>query len=493
VRRLGPVAATLAAVALVSACGSTVQVQGQASLGSADGGLGTTGATALDGSTGATAVVPGGTTGAATSQTRGTTTTSVGGPQSPTSLPTVSVPDGSPKAPVEIGVVIFPDVNQAAKALGGTADVGDQKAESDTAITWVNDHGGLAGHKVVPVYFEVSLTSTQPYSVTYQQICTTFTQDHKVIAVVAIANVEKALPECLQKTRTLFFTHGHYLRSEQDYAQLANTITPEDPGSDRIARSLVKELLGSGAVKSGGKLGLLYMDYSAPIHAKDAIIEPAMKAAGISVVSYKIPYPQSTQDIANAASVVQSAELQMAAQGVKVVTFMCPGCVTFFTQYAESQGYYPRYVLTSLDGLLAYKGKGHTQSFANAIALGWDPIRDIGVYTSPGPLAANPTFSLCRQIEKANITQDASLYASIAICGAFQGLYTAAKANPSTVTGEGLMAGFHRLGSSFAGPSNLATLLKPGHRDGTTGYRTMKYVAACDCFQYDNVSLRTLS
>jgi hypothetical protein len=480
-------------VAFLSACGSTVQVQGQAALGSEDGGLGTPGASPADGTTGATAVAPGGATGAVTTRTGGTTGATVGAPQGPTSVPSVSVPDAGPKAPVEIGVVIFPDVNQAAKALGGSADVGDQRAESDAAVKWVNDHGGLAGHKVVPVYFEVSLTSTQPYSVTYQQICTTFTQDHKVIAVVAIANVEKALPECLQKTRTLFFTHGHYLRSESDYAQLANTITPEDAGSDRIARALVKQLLASGAVRSGDKLGLLVMDYAAPQHAKDAIIVPAMKAKGIDVVSYTIPYPQSTQDIANAASVVQSAELQMAAQGVKTVTFMCPGCVTFFVQYAESQGYYPRYVLTSLDGLLAYKGKGHTRSFANALAVGWDPIRDISAYASAGPLAGNATFALCRQIEKANITQDASLYASMAICSAFQGLYEAAKANPATVTGEGLMAGFHRLGSAFAGAANLSTLLEPGHRDGTVGYRTMRYVADCDCFQYDNVPLLTLS
>jgi ABC-type branched-subunit amino acid transport system substrate-binding protein len=485
--------ALVAAVAFLSACGSTVQVQGQAQLGTQDG-LGTpAGGAPLDATTGGGALTPGGTTGAVTTPVGGTTGgASAGGPQSPTDVPQVGMPSGGAKAPVEIGVVIFPDVNQAAKALGGTADVGDQKAETEAAIAWVNDHGGLAGHRIKPVYFEVSLTSTQPYSVTYQQICTSFTQDHKVIAVVAIANVEPALPECLQRTRTLFFTHGHYLRSEADYAHLSNTITPEDAGSDRIARSLVSEILGGGVVKPGEKLGLLYMDYSAPVHAKE-IIETAMKAKGISVVSYKIPYPQSTQDIANSASVVQSAELQMAAQGVKVVTFMCPGCVTFFTQYAESQGYYPRYVLTSLDSLLSYKGKGHARSFANAIAIGWDPIRDIGVYANPGPLAANPTFQLCRQIEKANVTQDASLYASIAICGAFQSLYQAAKANPSTVTGEGLMAGYHTLGTSFAAPSNLTTLLRRDHRDGTTGYRTMTYLASCDCFRYDNVTIRTLS
>ena len=491
-RRLSPVAA-LVAVALLSACGSTVQVKGQALLGSQDGILGaTTGGASVDGTTGA-ALTPGGTTGGTATRAAGTTGAASGAPQSPTTqLPAVSTGSG-PKAPVEVGIVIFPDVNAAAKSIGGTADVGDQRAESMAAVDYVNGHGGLAGHRIKPVFFEVSLTSTQPYSVTYQQICTSFTQDHHVIAVVAIANVEKALPECLQRYRVLFFTHGHYLRSESDYAQLANLITPEDAGSDRVARALVKEILDSGSVKTGGKLGLLVMDYSAPQRARDRIIVPAMRAKGISVVSYTIPYPQSTQDIANAASVVQSAELQMAAQGVKTVTFLCPGCVTFFVQYAESQAYYPRYVLTSFDTLLSYKGKGHTQSFANALAIGWDPMKDIGLYANPGPLAANPTFALCHQIEKANITQDQSLAASQSICSAFLGLKAAAAANPSTVTGEGLMGGFSRLRSSFAGSANLSTLLGQGHRDGTTGYRTMRYASACDCFQYDKVALLTLS
>jgi hypothetical protein len=483
--------AALAAAALLSACGSTVQVRGDALVGDLGGELQATTGQQLGGKTGAPQA---GTTGATRPGSTGSTT---GG--STTRLPTVRAPapittQPATKAPVEIGIVIFPDVNQAAQALGGSAEVGDQRSETELALTWVNDHGGLAGHKVVPVYFEVSLTSTQPYAVTYEQICTSFTQDHHVIAVIAIANVEDGLPNCLAKTRTLFFTHGHYLHSEPDYARLTNMITPEDAGSDRIARSLVQEILSSGAVKRGDKLGLLVFDYSATQRAKDAIIVPAMKAKGIEVISYTIPWPQSTPDIANSASVVQSAELQMAAQGVKTVTFVCPGCFTFFVRYAESQAYYPRYVLTSLDGLFALKGKGHGRALANALAVGWDPIKDVSTYADPSPLAGNPMYALCRKIEKTNISNDASLFASLALCGAMQSLYAAASANPvAAVTGQSLMAGYDALGSSFAGPANLSTLLKPGHRDGTTGYRMMRYVSGCDCFVYDKGPLRTLA
>jgi len=478
----------LASTLLLAACGSTVQVRSQAL--QSDGlqaGSGFTATTPESSTTGGAALAPG--------AVSGTTGGSVTGSSGTTGVPTLTsaapVPTTAAKlSPVELGIVLFPDVNEAAAALGGSADVGNQKAEAQDAVNWVNGHGGLAGHKVVPVWFSVSLTSTQPYSVTYEQICTSFTQDHHVVAVVFIGNAEAGFPSCLAKTRTLFLAHGHYLHSAEDYRSLWNLVTPEDAGSDRIARALVKEILDRKLLKSGETLGLLVMNYAAPQKAKDAIIVPAMKAAGIKVLSYTIPYPQSTQDIANSASSVQSAELAMAAQGVKNVTFMCPGCFTFFMQYAESQAYYPRYLISSLETLLNnFKGKGHGQSLASAVAVGWDPVRDVSTYANPGLMAGNPTYKLCRTVEKANISNDASLFASLAFCSALLQLQAAANANPvAALTGPSLLTGFNALGTSHAGAANFSTVLGSDRHDGTASYRTLHYDAPCDCMLYDNAT-----
>jgi hypothetical protein len=90
---------------------------------------------------------------------------------SPVSVPTAaaadpaSAPVSAPtQKPVEVGFVIYPDVGAAAAALGSSAEVGDQRAEVIAAVGWVNAHGGLAGHRVVPVLFEVSLTCTLTYA-----------------------------------------------------------------------------------------------------------------------------------------------------------------------------------------------------------------------------------------------------------------------------------------------------------------------------------------
>jgi hypothetical protein len=490
------IAGVLVGLAL-TACGSTVQVQ--SAVGSGDGlSQGTTG-TDLGGSSGTVSGTSGagGTTGSLASGTRGTSGTTGGststGAQLPSSAPTLggstSGPGsaGGPKKPVEIGIVIYPDVGAAAKALGGSADVGDQQAEAQTSVNWINAHGGLAGHKVVPVYFEVSLTSTQPYSATYQQICSKFTEDHHVIATVFIGNAENGLPNCLRKGKSLMIAQGHYLHTAEEYQALTNLVTTQDAGSDRIARAMADEIIHRNLLKPGETLGLLVMDYAGPQKAANQIIIPAMKAKGIKVLSYTINYPQSTPAISQSASAVQSAELQMASRGVKNVAFMCPGCVTFFLQYAESQGYHPRYIVSSLDGLLGIKGKGHGASFGNAVALGWNPIQDVGTFGRPGLLAANPTYTKCLQIQKGNYSGDQSLYAAVALCSAFLDLLAAAEANPvATPTWTSLLAGFNSLGAKHAGAANLSTVLAGNRHDGVASYKTLHYDAGCDCFAYDS-------
>jgi hypothetical protein len=483
--RIGRLVAVAACLAL-TACGSTVELRGQALQGG-----GSLAPSTESGTTGSTV------TGTAGGLAPSTTGSVAGGTGATTQVPTVTsqppvVKSAATKSPVEVGIVLFPDVSAFAAALGGSAEVGDQRGMADTAVKWINGHGGLAGHTVKPVYFEVELTSTQPYAVTYEEICTSFTQDHHVVAVIAIANVEAGLPSCLQKTRTLFLAHGHYLHSADDYRALANLVTPEEAGSDRVARALVSEVFDRGLVRSGDKLGLLVMNYAGPRKARDKIIVPAMKARGVSVVDYEIPYPQSTPEIANSASVVQSAQLAMAAQGIKNVAFMCPGCMSFFMQYAESQAYYPRYLLTSFDSVGALKAKSHGRSLQGSLGLGFEPVKDVGVYTNPGLLKGNATYELCRTIEKDFYSDDVTIFAALAFCGALQDLYAAARANPVNVTGVSLLGGFGALGTSSPGAGNFSTRLAADQRDGITSYRTMHYESGCECMAYDKAALKPL-
>jgi hypothetical protein len=496
-------AAAVACLTL-TACGSTVQLHGQAL--TADG-LGTSGAASAGPVPGGTAPVAGsvpGTAaasgpaaavvpGAATATGSATTPQAGSGAGSAAAGPGRAVALPADGKPVEVGIVIYPDVKQFAALFGASGSPGDQKAEAQAGVSWVNAHGGLAGHKVVPVFFEVSLTSTQPYSQTYQQICSTFTEDHKVVAAVFIGNAEPGLPSCLAKKGVLFLAQGHYLRDEADYRALANVVTPDDASSSRVARAMVEQVLAKGLVKRGDQLGLMLMDYPAPQRA-GALMTSLLKDQGVSVYSSTIAYPQSTQDISNSAAAVQSAELQMAARGIKAVAFLCPGCTGFFLTDAESQSYYPTYVVSSYDTVGGVKGQGHGRSLQNALAVGWDPMRDVGTHTVPSELAGNATHQLCKGIEKAYAVDDSSEFASQAFCGAMQDLLAAVRANPAQpVTGASLLAGFGRLGTSYAATANFSTQLTATRHDGVAAYKVMRYSAPCDCFQYESPTLHAFA
>jgi hypothetical protein len=498
--------AVAAACLALTACGSTVQLQGSSAV-SADGlggskvapgstaagdGLGTPGGGALGAGAGAGTGGAPGTAGASGTAGQGGGTAATAG--SATAFDPARAPvAAASKKPVEVGIVIYPDVKEYAALFGASGSPGDQKGEAQTAVNWVNTHGGLNGHKVVPVFFEVELTSTQPYAQTYQQICDSFTQDHKVVAAIFIGNAEAGLPSCLGKKGVLFVGHGHYLRDHNDYRSLSNVVTPNDPDSLRVARSMVEQMLAKGLVKRGEELGLLVMNYDAPRRGA-ALMTSLLKEQGVSVFVSEIPYPQSTQDISNSAAVVQSAELNMASRGIKTVSSLCPGCVGFFMTDAESQQYYPTYVVSSFDTVGGMKGQGHGRSLDGAVAVGWDPMRDVGTHTNPGELAGNTTHQLCRTIEKAYAVDDTSEFASQAFCGAVQDLYAAAKAAGSEpVTGASLMAGFERLGTSHPGTANFSTVLSSAQHAGVASYKVMAYQPGCDCFRYENKTLHPFS
>ncbi|MGZ6804973.1 MAG: hypothetical protein ACXVFU_18190, partial [Nocardioidaceae bacterium] len=243
--------------ALLAGCGTTVPVTEQVSAQGPAGGtaLGgpavagsTAGSTAPEAPTGPAAALPAttavplpGSAGGAPSAGPAATGPTPVDPARAAAAPTT-------KKPVEVGVVIFPDVNKAAAMFGGSASVGDQKGEVTDAIGWANTHGGLNGHRIVPVFFEVSLTSTQTYAQTYQQICASFTQDHHVVATMFVGNAEAQLPACLAKGGSLYLAHGHYLHAAKDFTALPNMVTPEDAGSDRVAQAMVDQLLARKVV-----------------------------------------------------------------------------------------------------------------------------------------------------------------------------------------------------------------------------------------------------
>ncbi|MBV9252923.1 MAG: hypothetical protein JO054_01720 [Actinobacteria bacterium] len=489
------VAMGLATCVAAAACGSTVQQQGRGGA-TSDGlsGASANGGTNVQSGAGDNAAASGSDLGASGSTGSGGSTSGKGTSGSKTTgsssskVATTGAPTVASGAPVEVGIVIYPDVSSFAAEFGGTADVGDQQKEAEAAVNWANAHGGLAGHKIVPVFFTVQLTSATPYDQTEQQICSVFTQDHHVVAATtAGANVDNVMPECLKAHHVLYITIGHFMHDNTDWAQYPFMYSLAETSSTRLGTAMARETLNRKFVAKGDKVGLMVMEEPALLRAADKVVKPMFQAQGISVTEYTVPYPTSTPDIANSVAIDQSAALKMASQGIKTVLFLCPGCLSFFAQNAGSQHYYPRYVFSSIDGPAGLTGSQYADSFRSAFGLGWEPLQDVGGYShnpAPGP---NSTRDLCTAIEKASgqVSGDQSFWASTILCDAVLTMWQAGqKIGTLPPTGDNLVQGVGMFGQSWPSAMNYSTNVAPSRHDGVEAYRALKWDDGCTCFVY---------
>lgn len=397
---------------------------------------------------------------------------------------------GGPRKPVQVGFVLFPDANEAARQVFGQGGEDlNQEALVRTTVNAVNAAGGLAGHPIAPVFHEVPINNSKPYSQMYQEICEKFTKDNKVVATVIMANAHNDLPLCLAKGGSAYFASGHFIHDAQDYREVPSMVTSSEAAAQRAVPELVSLMLARDAIKRGEKVGVLHMDYGAARRTTTNVLKPLLEKQGVELLTYEVPYPKSTTDIANSAAVVQSAVLRFAAEGVKTVTFLCPGCFTFFVQYADSQGYYPRYAVTSYDTLNINRS-AHSRSLANAIAMGWEPLRDVGGFSDREMLNGNPTYRTCRKLHEQQIRDDSTALVALTMCGLVRDLQASASKIPAgaPLTFRSIVEGAGRLGTSHAFPGNFSTTLQSDRHDGSSSYRLMRFDPSRGVFRYETTT-----
>ena len=93
----------------------------------------------------------------------------------------------------------------------------------------MNDSGGLAGRKIVPVVADTD-TATARWETDYQAACATFTEDHHVSAVLgySFAMIE-SFESCLTKAGVSHLSGGYAIGDEKtldDYPALVATTNP---------------------------------------------------------------------------------------------------------------------------------------------------------------------------------------------------------------------------------------------------------------------------
>jgi hypothetical protein len=413
---------------------------------------------------------------------------------------TSSVPGSAPEsggtvaagkpAPIEVGIMLFPDLNQFAAKFGGTADTGNQSLQVDTVVNWINKHGGAAGHPIVAVKHNISMSSSESYDQLAQEACEDFTVDHHAVAAITPgAVVSNNFAACLQRRGALYISSGLWVHDATDFKHYSNMFGPGETDARGVGQAMVEAVLHRPLAKRGETVGLMVEEEPGGLRTADGIVKPQLKAAGVNVVEYTVPAPASTADVSNSVAAIQSAELRMASQGVQTVLFLCQGCVPFFAQYADSQHYYPRYVGSSYDNPTSLAGTNNDRTMKSAIMVGFEPDRDVGLYTHPKELTDNPTRKLCHSIMKPSgqVTGDLSEFSTQIICDGFLQVMYAAQLNPTNpITGPAVQVGMGRFGTRHPSALNFATLLSPGHHGGDTSYRWMHWDRSTHQFTYDS-------
>ncbi|MDP9102240.1 MAG: ABC transporter substrate-binding protein [Actinomycetota bacterium] len=385
-------------------------------------------------------------------------------------------------SPVEVGVAYAKNAKAFGDALGGAVDLGNGRAQNDDLITYINSHGGLAGHPIKPVYYEVDLARTDPWSTFVQEACALWTEDHHVIAASFPVNIDIGqLATCLRKHGAILDASSLRLRSQSDYDASPLLVEPWMITAERLAPLYVKGLQQQGYFSGKPTIGLLSYDYPQAQRFAKLIGDELAKIGETIKITFVAQYADSTSGLGSTIAQIQSAVLKFRSAGVThVMSSAIPGGVgVAFLPAAKSQHYYPRYGLTSFDAISGMPA----DQMVDALAVGWW-LHDVDAAHE----IANPTTKLCRKIFAKNgsaSTRSQELLA-FAYCDFLLLLDETSKAlDPAApISGAALARLLDRTGPSYASSRNLATVLTSARRDGASGLRPLRFDGPCACWVY---------
>jgi ABC-type branched-subunit amino acid transport system substrate-binding protein len=476
-------AAMLAAAVLVAACSTTARSARSSGTGGS-GVLSGPGETAGSGGsagsangTGSEAVAGAGGAGGASSATGATG----GGPGSAAG----AVPGGggvttgpglveAKGGSVAIGIETFAGFQKAGNAFGATGGLATQTAETQAnaqfVVDYINSHGGLGGHKLVPVYHDTNIDSSETWDADEQATCAAWTEDNHVFAGLSPEGFDyDTLMSCLAEKHTVLVRTSLNVYDQQyadHYPQLF--YAPAALFGNRYA-IFVDTLASHAFFPTNSRVGIVRATW--PVEARAAqVIRSALAAHGLKVVDeVSVPDETSTTDVANTLSSFSSIVLRFRNEGIDHVLFtQGPVFPLGFMTNAESQGYRPRYALTNQENLTFLQSNAPGAQLQNASGITWQDVPNF-------PLE-NAGYRLCQAIHPEAVLNP--------YCGMLL-FIKAAFDRGASPTPASFAAAVQSLGTSFVSPQALVARFTPReYQDGEGAVRPFAWSRSCSCFNY---------
>ena len=438
---------------------------------------------------------------------------SPGGPATGTGTSTASHVPGVTATTITIGFPYAVETSAANAAIGANGiSQGPTQGEAQAMINYINQHGGVGGRKIIPVWYQENAVSFSSIDASYQGECQQFEVDSHVFAIFDGQN--PIILQCAQQAGAVAIDDNISLDSQPTYAKYPPYFELNSPDLNRIAFNEVQglnaqkwfspwdaNLSRAGATKA--KVGVVTFSSPDFDYALNKSLLPALSQIGYAPASgdvIQVASPQTTSDISSVGSAVSSAVLKLRADGVDhVVIFDGNGDLTlFFLNDASGQHYYPRYGVNSQNGpeILASSGDVPTAEMNGALGIGWDPILDLASAQDPdnGPYS-NPARRACLALMTSkgySASDNNAETVQIGICSVFSFLQTVAQAVSGPLNQASFVAAASRLGYWNGAGDALGNFFGPTQHDGGAYYRAYDWVNSCGCMEYIGANVKAV-
>lgn len=396
---------------------------------------------------------------------------------------------GAVTGPLRLGFVVEKgsggDANaKAGVVAGNTLTVG---SITRALVDSFNAHGGIAGRRIEPVYYEMDAT-TADYATANQAACAQFTQDGHVAAVLGLESLfDQGYEACLQRGGALHVRADTFGADDLSLSTLPGLVQAGGPSLDRRGRGIVQVLGRDGSLARGQKLGVLVEGCPSTVRAFDAGLAPAARSSGISIIRVDVRCASGFSDVAGLAADVQSAVLRFRQAQVDRVMFLGNAEATgilLFAQAAESQEYRPKYALTSAAQPALLAANVPAGQLAGMRGIGWLPALDVSVSALP---ARDKQQTRCLTILRSRglaPQSSADLYFAYGMCDAFflyERILTETRGASDL---QRVITAARQLGTSYSSALTLGQRFGPERLDGPALVRVFQYNAGCKCFAY---------
>lgn len=418
----------------------------------------------------------------------GSRTTSSGG--STPELTGEATGRGFSEEEIYIGYSTQKNIGVVLNATGTNADFGDQEAIARAVVDDINRQGGIAGRKIVLVFYDIPTGGSSP-AANAQAACTRWTEDRPVFAVLTLPafGAEETLSACLARQSTPQLNQSVLLRPDSAYSRFAPYLyAPSQPTTERFIPGWVQRVderryfagwdtLRGVPSNSGAKVGVLSRknfygaDFTRVMRGElERRSRPVAAAA------------EWSGDYSSVSNEMNAAVLRFREAGVTHVMSSGIGELMFFTQAAASQNYRPRYAIStnhapaSLLTSVAPRGQ-----LVGALGAGYQPAMDVGNNRDPGDSAAR---THCRKImeEAGQDTSDRLAFSLMVLaCDGFN--LIKAGIERGNFSSDGLQKGIAAM-DSMDSAATFHMSFSGGRPDGVTALRDLAYSDACDCFAY---------